>query len=87
MTPLTGEDAYHYLVEKNYLYLKIVRKNNKFTFLYSEGGEQWSYLRSFSLTSTKAIKGRLIAQSPISKNIKLYILIFYLRNKTLKFLW
>jgi len=70
VTRLTGDDAYHYLVENNYIYLKIVRKNNKFTFYYSESGEQWSYLRSCSLTSPKAIKVGFIAQSPISRSHK-----------------
>jgi regulation of enolase protein 1 (concanavalin A-like superfamily) len=70
VTRLTGDDAYHYLVENNYIYFKIVRKNNKFTFLYSESGEQWLYLRSFSLTTPKPIKVGFIAQSPISKNHK-----------------
>jgi regulation of enolase protein 1 (concanavalin A-like superfamily) len=70
ITRLTGDDAYHYLVKNNYIYLKIVRKKNKFTFLYSESGEEWSYLRSFSLTTLKAIKVGFIAQSPISNTHK-----------------
>jgi len=70
ITRLTGDDAYHYLVKNNYIYLKIVRKKNKFTFLYSESGEEWSYLRSFSLTTPKAIKVGFMAQSPISNTHK-----------------
>jgi len=70
VTRVTGDDAYHYLIENNYIYLKIVRKNNKFSFYYSENGEKWSYLRSFSLASPKAIKVGFIAQSPISKTHK-----------------
>ncbi len=70
ITRLTGDDAYHYKVKNNYIHLKIVRKNNKFTFLYSEGGEEWSYLRSFSLKTPKAIKVGFVAQSPISKTHK-----------------
>jgi len=70
VTRVTGDDAYHYLIENNYLYLKIVRKNNKFSFHYSENGDKWSYLRSFSLASPKAIKVGFIAQSPISKTHK-----------------
>jgi len=70
VTRLTGDDAYHYLIEDNYIYLKIVRKNNKFSFHFSENGETWSYLRSFSLASSKAIKVGFIAQSPISKTHK-----------------
>jgi len=67
VTHLTGDDAYHYLIENNEIYLKIVRKNNAFTFLYSKDGELWSYLRSFSLVSPKAVKVGFIAQSPISQ--------------------
>jgi len=70
VTNLTGDDAYHYLVDNNYIFLKIVRKNNTFSFHYSESGEEWSYLRSFSLTTPKAIKVGFVAQSPISKNHK-----------------
>ncbi len=70
VTSLTGDDAYHYLVDNNYIYLKIVRKNNTFSFHYSESGEEWSYLRSFSLTTPKAIKVGFLAQSPISKTHK-----------------
>jgi len=70
VTRLTGDDAYHYLVDNNYIYLKIVRKNNTFSFHYSESGEEWSYLRSFSLTTPKAIKVGFVAQSPISNTHK-----------------
>ncbi|MCJ8321058.1 MAG: DUF1349 domain-containing protein [Colwellia sp.] len=67
VTHSTGDDAYHYLIDNNETHLKIVRKNNTFTFFYSRDGEQWSYLRSFSIVSPKAIKVGLIAQSPISQ--------------------
>jgi len=67
ITRLTGDDAYHYLIDNKYIYLKIVRKNNTFSFHYSEKGEEWSYLRSFSLTTSKPIKVGFVAQSPISK--------------------
>jgi len=67
VTHSTGDDAYHYLIENNEIYLKIVRKNNSITFLYSKDGEQWSYLRSFSIVSPKAIKVGFIAQSPLSQ--------------------
>jgi regulation of enolase protein 1 (concanavalin A-like superfamily) len=67
VTHLMGDDAYHYLIENNEIYLKIVRKNNAFTFFYSMNGEQWSYLRSFSIVSPKAIKVGFVAQSPISQ--------------------
>mgnify|MGYP005992779119 CR=1 FL=1 len=70
VTRVTGDDAYHYLIENNYIYLKIVRENKQFSFHYSENGEKWSYLRSFSLASPKAIKVGFIAQSPIIKTHK-----------------
>lgn len=70
ITRSTGDDAYHYLIDNNEVYLKISRKNDTFTFLYSNDGEEWSYLRSFSLKTSKAIKVGFIAQSPISKNHK-----------------
>jgi len=70
VTRLSGDDAYHYLVDSNCVYLKIVRKNNTFSFHYSESGEEWFYLRSFSLTTPKAIKVGFVAQSPISKTHK-----------------
>ena len=70
VTRSTGDDAYHNLVENNEIHLRIARKNNKFTFFYSEDGDHWSYLRSFSLVSPKAIKVGFIAQSPISQKHK-----------------
>jgi len=68
VTHLTGDDAYHNSVVNNEVHLKIVRKNNVFTFFYSNNGEHWSYLRSFSMISSKKIKVGLIAQSPISQS-------------------
>jgi len=70
VTRSTGDDAYHSLIESNEIHLKIVRKNNSITFLYSKDGEQWSYLRSFSMVSAEAIKVGFIAQSPISQTHK-----------------
>lgn len=67
VTRSTGDDAYHYSIDDNKVHLKIIRKNNTFTFLYSREGKQWSYLRSFSMDSVKAIKVGFIAQSPISQ--------------------
>jgi len=68
VTRLASDDAYHNSVVNNEVHLKIVRKNNVFTFFYSEKGEHWSYLRSFSLISPKVIKLGIIAQSPISQS-------------------
>ena len=67
VTKNTGDDSYHNIVTNNQIYLKIARKNNTFTFFYSEDGENWLYRRSFSLPSTTPIKVGYIAQSPISK--------------------
>ena len=70
ITRSTGDDAYHYSIKDNEIHLKITRKNNIFTFHYSKDGEEWSYLRSFSIATTKAIKVGFIAQSPISQSHK-----------------
>ncbi len=67
VTRLTGDDAYHYSIENNAVYLKIERKTNTVTFLYSKDGKQWSYLRSFNLASQANIKVGFIAQSPLSE--------------------
>lgn len=64
----TGDDAYHHLIEKNETNFKIERKNDQFTFYYSEDGKQWSYLRSFSMKSPKVVKVGFLAQSPISQS-------------------
>lgn len=70
VTRSTGDDAYHHLIDNNEIYLKIVRRNNSFTFFYSKDGEKWLYLRSFSMLSPKPIKVGFLAQSPISETHK-----------------
>ncbi len=67
VTEKTGDDAYHNIVMNNEIYLKIERKNDTFTFSYSEDAEHWLYRRSFNLIPPKQIKVGFIAQSPISE--------------------
>ncbi len=67
----TGDDAYHYSTDKEIsgIFLRVQRKTNSFTLLYSEDGEIWNYARSFNFDVEGPLSIGFAAQAPLSESV------------------
>ncbi|WP_444898149.1 DUF1349 domain-containing protein [Microbulbifer sp. SSSA005] len=65
-----GDDAYHIETQREYSHLKIARKGTTYFFYHSEDSRHWSYLRSFSLQTSKSTRIGFLAQSPTGPKVQ-----------------
>ncbi len=82
-----GDDAYHRIIEKDEIYLKIVRRAGSFIFYFSEDGDSWSYLRGFAIDNSAAIKIGFLAQSPLSPTHQVQYSDIHFEEKTISDFW
>lgn len=83
----TGDDAYHSVHIGTERHLKIVRRDKTFIFYQSEDGRQWSYLRAFTLASSKPVKIGFLAQSPLSPEFIATYSNIHFEEKTISDFW
>jgi hypothetical protein len=62
-----GDDAYHGVVQAEFVYLKLTRISNAYLLQTSSDGEAWDYKRSFSFGNTGEVNVGFMAQSPIAE--------------------
>ena len=60
-----SDDALSKELDRENIFLKIVRANNCFGFFYSEDGINWNIVRYFNMKSNKIAKVGVVAQCPL----------------------
>ncbi len=77
-----SDDANGIELDMEYIYLKIIRKNDSFYLFYSNNIDNWHMVRFFRLKLPNNIKVGLEAQSPIGKGAMVKFTNFLIENKT-----
>ena len=82
VTNNVSDDANGVEIDKEHIYLKVIRKNNCFCLFYSEDISNWHMVRYFQLKIPKNIKVGLEAQSPLGKGTKIIFTDFSIKEIT-----
>ncbi|GAF66922.1 hypothetical protein BTS2_3828 [Bacillus sp. TS-2] len=78
------DDANGNNIERDTVWLQVVRVGRSFSFHYSLDGEIYEMMRVFNLPVTETIKVGLVAQAPIGNGGERYFSEFKLEKKTVK---
>lgn len=87
VTSTTGDDAYHGTRTSAHQYLKIARRGNSYVFYSSPNGEEWNFLRHFSISTERPIKIGFSAQAPFSDSVTATFSDIRYRAETFKNFW